>query len=155
MRDERRAHPERLSFTVLTPQRELVRAQVRGLRVSAADGWLGIRPRGEACIVAVQPGLLLVYGDSVHPRLHPRLHPRYGATAGGLLRSDGRTCTLYTPYAVFGATPAETQEALSAVLHGESPEFAARRELDALQTRILRELRDPQLHIGGSYPGEG
>lgn len=121
-----------LRLCVRTPQQLVLDTCVRSLRVPSDSGQVGLRPRAEATALGIEPGLVLA-------RCEDGL--RFVATAGGLLRCDGKQATLLTPIAVMGASAAEVQTALEAALRGASADLELRNVLQRLQTGLLRELR--------------
>jgi F0F1-type ATP synthase epsilon subunit len=122
----------RLHLIVLTPHALVAELDVDSLRVPADTGQIGLRPRCEATVLAVQPGLVLA-------RTATAL--RYVGTAGGLLRCDGRAAVLLTPLAVLGDEGPGVMDALAAALATPDPERDLRRAIERLQTGILTELR--------------
>jgi len=125
--------PERmLRLCVRTPQEVVLDAPVRSLRVTTDTGQLGLRPRAETAALAVEPGLVLADGpDGL----------RFVATAGGLLRCDGREAMLLTPLAVAGASAPEVRALLAASLGGAGAELELRRLLQRLELGMLDGLR--------------
>ncbi|MFO0749627.1 MAG: hypothetical protein U1F43_28750 [Myxococcota bacterium] len=124
----------RLVVRVWTPHEAILSEPARSLRVPTETGQVGLRPRGEALVLVVEPGLVVLATDT---------GPRYVASAGGLLESDGATCTLYTPFAAAGAAD-EVLAALERRLATPDSELAARRALGELEQRIVHELRQRQ-----------
>lgn len=135
--------PTSLHLVVRTPHALIAELDVVSLRVPADTGEVGLRPRGEATVLALEPGLVLARTASgVH----------FLGTAGGLLRSDGRRAILLTPLAVLGNDGPGVLDALAAALATPDPELELRRMMDRLQTGILQELRRPTRRGG---PGGG
>jgi F0F1-type ATP synthase epsilon subunit len=133
--------PASLHLTVRTPHALIVELDVVSLRVPVDTGEVGLRPRGEATVLAVEPGLVLARTASVL---------RFLGTAGGLLRSDGQRAVLLTPLAVLGGDGAGVLEALAAALATPDPEIDLRRAIERLEAGILQELRHPARKGGPS-----
>jgi F0F1-type ATP synthase epsilon subunit len=125
---------DRLRFVVRTPHAVALDAEVVSARVPATSGQVGLRPRGEAIAVAIEPGLVLAHGTD---------DPTFVATAGGLLESDGDHAILYTPFAVASDDAAEVLDALDDAFSTPDSELTARRRLGELEQRIVKEIRQP------------
>jgi F0F1-type ATP synthase epsilon subunit len=121
-----------LSLLVRTPREVAAELEVRSLRVPADTGQVGLRPRCEATVLAVEPGLALAWTSE---------GVRFVATAGGLLRCDGRRAVLLTPIAVVGSDAATVRAQLEAALAAPRTDLELRRALERLETGILQELR--------------
>ncbi len=121
-----------LALCVRTPWQVVLQLEVLGVRVPTRSGQVGLRPRVEPLVLAVEPGLVLA-------RAAEGL--RYIGSAGGLLRCDGRSAELLTPLAVAGQSPEQVGAALEAALSTPGSELQARAALERLQTRIVRDLR--------------
>ncbi|MCA9177946.1 MAG: hypothetical protein KDB14_25960 [Planctomycetales bacterium] len=121
-----------LELIIRTPRETVFRGDVSSARFPTETGQVGIRPRGEALVVAVEAGLVLVRCDDDHS---------FAGTAGGLLRFDGRQANLLTPLAVHGRDEREVLEALEHALAQPSAELETRELLSRVQTNLLRELR--------------
>jgi F0F1-type ATP synthase epsilon subunit len=133
--------PACLHLIVRTPRALIAELDVVSLRVPVDTGEVGLRPRGEATVLAVEPGLVLARTASVL---------RFLGTAGGLLRSDGRRAVLLTPLAVLGGEGPGVLEALAAALATPDPEIDLRRAIERLEAGILQELRRPARKGGPS-----
>lgn len=121
-----------LKVVVRTPHEVAAELDARSLRVPADTGQVGLRPRCEPTVVAVEPGLVLVRSvEGV----------AFVATAGGLLRCDGRRAILITPVAVVGSDAQEVRTRLEAALAAPRADLELRRAIGRLETGILRELR--------------
>lgn len=132
---------ETLRFVVRTPQGGVFDERVTSLRVPSDTGQVGLRPRSEAAALVVEPGLVLAAStDGL----------RFVATAGGLLRCDGKQAVLLTPLAVVGESAEDVRTELEEVLGTPSPDLELRAVLQRLQTGILEELRR-----GASAAGRG
>lgn len=133
-----------LKLIVQTPREAVLELDASSLRVPTESGQVGVRPRVEALVLAVEPGLVLVRQDDSF---------RFIGTAGGLLRCDGERASLLTPLAVAGTDEDYILAALERALAQPNIELEARAMLNRLQSSILRELRQSnpdQL----SLPGE-
>jgi F0F1-type ATP synthase epsilon subunit len=129
---------DRLRFVVLTPHAVVLDEHVESARVPTATGQVGLRPRGEPLLTALEPGLVLFTVDGAL---------RFAATAGGLFEGNREQAVVYTPFAVVGEQPDELLEALDEALATPESEIAARRRLGELEDRIVEALR------GGAPPG--
>lgn len=134
-----------LQLVVRTPREVVLEWQVSSIRVPTETGQVGVRPRVEPLVLAVEPGLVLVRrGDSYE----------FVGTAGGLLRCDGASASLLTPLAVSGDDEDSVVKALDDAIARPSAEMEARATLGRLQTSILRELREGETErirrIGGA-----
>jgi F0F1-type ATP synthase epsilon subunit len=122
---------EQLQFLIRTPREIVLERGIRGLRVPTVSGQVGIRRGAEPLLLVVEAGLIVVHAGGVDS---------FAASAGGLLECDAQRCVLYTPFAVTGAADAEVLAALDRALATPDGELAARRHLDELEQRIVREL---------------
>ncbi len=121
-----------LELIVRTPHEVVVETAVESLRIPTDTGQVGLRPGAESAVFALEPGLVLAEaGASL----------RYLATAGGLLRCDGRRAILLTPIAVVGSDAATVRRRLDEALLLPSADLALRRSIERLEAGILRELR--------------
>jgi F0F1-type ATP synthase epsilon subunit len=124
-----------LHIIVRTQHEVVCKADATSLRVPTASGQVGLRPRAEATLLAVEAGLVLVHtGDRV----------QYIGTAGGLLSCDGVTATLLTPLAVVGDDEQTMLAELERALAEPSEEMRARATLGKLEGEIVHELRREQ-----------
>ncbi len=121
-----------LQLVVRTPERAVLDEAVTSLRLPTDTGQVGLRPRAEPTVLVVEPGLVLA---KVRGQL------RFLATAGGLLRCDGRRATLLTPVAVIGDSERAVALALDETLRAPRAELELRAALQRLETGILLELR--------------
>lgn len=135
---------ETLRLRVRTPQGSVIDERVRSLRVPGDTGQVGLRPRSEAAALVVEPGLALANTPS---------GLRFVATAGGLLRCDGREAVLLTPLAVVGESAEAVGSELERVLGTPSPDRELRGLLQRLETGILQELRRTTSKGGGEPLG--
>jgi len=121
-----------LHVTVRTPHAVVYEADVASLRVPTESGQVGIRPRTEATLLAVEVGLVLV---------HTSAGTQFVGTAGGLLSCDGVSATLLTPLAVVGDTEQTILDELEHALQEPSEEMQARTTLGKIEGEILHEMR--------------
>jgi F0F1-type ATP synthase epsilon subunit len=121
-----------LRLVVRTPQGSVFDGPVTSLRVPSDTGQVGLRPRSEAAALVVEPGLVLADGpDGL----------RLLATAGGLLRCDGRQVSVLTPLAIAGRSAESVRDELQAALRAPRAELELRSALQRLESGILHELR--------------
>ncbi len=134
-----------LHLVIRTPRAVIVDTDVAALRIPTQTGQVGLRPRGEPSVLAIEAGLIVL-------RLPNRM--RYAGTAGGLLHTDRKSASLLTPLAVVGDDLASVSQQLDALLSTPSEEMDVRGKLGRLETRILQELQQgdepPALRKGGS-----
>jgi F0F1-type ATP synthase epsilon subunit len=121
-----------LHVVVRTPREVVADAAVRSLRVPTATGQVGVRPRAEATVLAVEPGLVVARDGE---------RSWFLGTAGGILRTAASEAVLLTPIAVRGDDPAAVVAALDAALASPDAEQDLRRAIGRLETGLLRELR--------------
>ncbi len=121
-----------LHVVVRTPHEVVAELEVQSLRVPADTGQVGIRPRTEATVMPVEPGLVLARTPE---------GTRFIGTAGGLLRAEAFEAVLLTPVAVLGDDAAAVVAAVGAVLAGPDPERELRQAIERLETGLLREVR--------------
>jgi F0F1-type ATP synthase epsilon subunit len=121
-----------LHVVVRTPREVVAELDVQSLRVPTDTGQVGIRPRAEATVTPIEPGLVLA-------RTAERL--RFLATAGGLLRAAAFEAVLLTPVAVLGDDAAAVVAAVDAAVAGPDPEHELREAIKRLETGLLREVR--------------
>jgi F0F1-type ATP synthase epsilon subunit len=133
-----------LRLRVQTPHATVVDERVTTARVPTHTGQVGLRPREEPLCLVVEPGLILANAGG---------RELFIASAGGLLEGDRTDATLFTPFAVTGASDEEVLAALDDALKAPDSELAARRRLGELEQRIVQEVR-AQPHgarAGGSH----
>jgi hypothetical protein len=100
---------------------------VTSVRLLAETGHVGLRVRMEPIVIPVESGLIVVRTNGSTVLV---------GTAGGLLTSDGREATLFTPLAVIGSETAAVQRAIDSALAEPGPEIAVRKRLGRLEDRI-------------------
>ena len=122
----------KLKLIVRTPREVVLEIEVQSVRLPTETGQVGVRPRVEALVLAVEPGLVRIRQDETI---------LFTGTAGGLFRCDGRIASLLTPLAVVGETEADVAKGLEYALQQPNAELEARATLSRLQNSILRELR--------------
>jgi F0F1-type ATP synthase epsilon subunit len=128
-----------------TPHDVIVDVPLTSVRVLTETGHVGLRPRMEPVVLAIEAGLLLLRADH---------GTRFAGSAGGLLSCDGLQATLFTPLGVAGDDAAAVRAALDRALAEPGAEQKVRAALDKLEGRILTELRrQPETHAGA--PGGG
>jgi F0F1-type ATP synthase epsilon subunit len=121
----------RLHIVVRTQYEVTFEADATSLRVPTVSGQVGLRPRTEATLLAVEAGLVLVHtGD----------HIQYIGTVGGLLSCDGATAMLLTPLAVTGDDETTMLAEVERALAEPSEEMRARATLGKLEGEIVHEL---------------
>lgn len=118
--------------TVLTPHETMLEVEAVSLRLPAETGQVGLRPGAEPTVLAVEAGLALI-------RTPDRVH--YVGTPGGLLRCDGKSAQLLTPFCVLGSAPREVAQSLREAVSQPREEMRARKALETLEERILSDLR--------------
>jgi F0F1-type ATP synthase epsilon subunit len=127
-----------LRFVIRTPKEVTLDLEASSIRVPTLTGQVGLRPRSESTILAIEAGLIVI-------RQHNQFS--YAGTAGGLLRSDGALATLLTPLAVTGDDPDAVVTELDRVLAIPSEESEIRKALAHIELRIREELRSgDELH---------
>ena len=119
-------------FMIRTPHETVLDTPATAVRVLTDSGHVGIRMHMEPIVLPIEPGLVLVRADG---------HVMFVGCAGGLLSSDGREATLFTPLGVVGTDPVAIQRALDDALAAPNSELAVRARLGKLEGRILAELR--------------
>jgi len=130
--------PASLRVVIRTPKEVTLDLEVSSIRVPTQTGQVGLRPRSESTILAVEAGLIVI-------RQRDRF--RYAGTAGGLLRSDGVLANLLTPLAVTGDDPDAVVAELDRILAIPSEESEIRKALAQIELRIREELRSgDELH---------
>ncbi len=120
-----------LHVTIRTPRKTIVEQEVLALRVPTLSGQVGIRPRGEPTVLAIEAGLILISLNS---------GTLYAGTAGGLLHTSRSAASLLTPLAVVGDDIESVSRQLDQILSEPSDEMDVRRTLGRLEKRILQEL---------------
>jgi F0F1-type ATP synthase epsilon subunit len=122
----------RLHFVIRTPKEIVLQSDVSSVRVRTHTGQVGLRPKSESMILAIEAGLVVI-------RDNDRF--QYAGTAGGLLRCDGILAMLLTPVAVTGRQPDEVVAELDRILAVPSEEAEIRKSLAQIEMRIREELR--------------
>jgi F0F1-type ATP synthase epsilon subunit len=121
-----------LRFVIRTPKDVILQSDVSSVRVPTRTGQVGLRPRSESTILAVEAGLIVIRKSDGF---------QYAGTAGGLLRCDGMLANLLTPVAVIGPEPDAVVAELDRVLAIPSEEAEIRKSLALIEMRIREELR--------------
>ncbi len=130
---------EKLRLVVRTPQGGVFDEHVTSLRVPTDTGHVGLRPRSEEAALVVEPGLALAASSE---------GLRFVATAGGLLRCDGKEAMLLTPLAVVGESAESVRAELEEALGIPRADLELRAVLQRLETGILQELRRGTSAVG-------
>lgn len=125
-------HRSVLDFRVLTPAELSLHVDALSIRIPTESGQVGVRPRIEPLVLAVEAGIVLVRTAETTKIL---------GTAGGLFRSDGAEAVLLTPLAIAGSHAETVLSELEKRLGEPSSEMEARATLGKLEERILEELR--------------
>lgn len=121
-----------LRFIIRTPRQVVLERDVSSLRVPTETGQVGLRPRAEPTVLAVEPGLIVLrMGEDF----------AYAGTAGGLLHCDGAQASLLTPLAVAGESLDDVQAELDKAMAAPDAEMEVRRTLSRLETSILQEVQ--------------
>lgn len=120
-----------LHVIIRTPQAVVYKGDVSSLRFPTETGQVGLRPRCEATVLAVEPGLVLLRDGPT----------AYAGTAGGLLHCDGSVASLMTPVAVVGGQLASVLEELDRALSAPGTEKEARNMIERLEKNILQEVQ--------------
>ena len=124
-----------LQFVVQTPHSVVLDQSARSVRVLTETGHVGLRPRMEPTLLAVEAGIVNVRASDGET---------FVGTAGGLLTVDANTATLLTPLAVSGNDEQQIANELTRLLNEPGSELEARAALGRLEGRILSELRHEQ-----------
>lgn len=122
-------------FTLRTPRDRIFSDSVSSLRIPTETGQVGLHPRHEATVLAIEPGLVLA-------RCGERW--RFMATSGGIFSSDGLSSRLLTPLAVIGDSAADVMAALDQALAAPDAEMKARARFSRLESSIVNQLRQPE-----------
>ena len=123
---------ETLRLVVRTPHGAVFDDRVSSLRVPSDTGQVGVRPRSEPAVLVVEPGLVLAAATR---------GLRFVATAGGLMRCDGKEAVLLTPLAVVGESAEAVRTELQKALGTPRADLELRAVLQRLETGILEQLR--------------
>jgi F0F1-type ATP synthase epsilon subunit len=123
--------PQTLHVTIRTPRETIVDQKVVSMRVLTKTGHVGIRPRSEPTVMAVEAGLIL---------LRTKDGMRYAGTAGGLLHTHREAASLLTPIAVVGDDVQSVSNQLDTLLSEPNEEMDVRKTLGRLEKRILQEV---------------
>jgi len=123
---------ELLHVVIRTPYEAVVDASFDSVRVPTKTGQVGLRPREEPFLLAVEPGLVVL-------RSGGKL--RFVATGGGLLDASRAALELFTPFAAASDSAKEVLGELDRVLAAPAADFAIRKRFGELEQRIAEELR--------------
>ncbi len=134
------AESNTLALSVRTPHGLMFERALTSARIPVATGQVGLRPRMETSILAVESGLMLFRcGETTW----------FAASAGGLLRTTRVACVVFTPFAVVDSSPEAVLELLAQAVHDPASELEAHHRLEELEQRIIKELRSTDAGIGG------
>jgi F0F1-type ATP synthase epsilon subunit len=124
---------------IRTPHEVALESAVRSVRVPTETGHVGLRPRTEPCVIAVEPGILnaRLVGDDATSEV-------FVGTAGGLLMCDRNTVTLFTPLAVVGDNETALVQQLDDLMRRPNSEMETRSAFSKLEGHILTEIRREQ-----------
>ena len=123
-----------LRFVIRTPKEPILDQAASSVCVPTQTGQVGLRPRNEPTILAIEAGLIVIRVGTDF---------RYAGSAGGLLRCDGLIAILLTPLAVIGEEPDTVVAELDRVLAIPTEEAAIRKALAQIEMRIHEELAAP------------
>lgn len=124
---------------IRTPHEVILETSVRSARMPAETGHVGLRPRTESTVLAVEAGV--VHANRVAKGSATEI---FIGTAGGLLMYDRNTATLLTPLAVVGDNESIIVGQLDELIQRPNSELQARTALSKLEGHILSELRREQ-----------
>lgn len=130
-----------LSLELRTPHRTVFDEPALSLRLPTETGHVGLRAGAEATVLAIEAGIVIARTAG---------GARYFGSPGGLLRFDGRRAVLLTPFCVGGDTPDEVASRLSEALEEPDAEMEARKALETLEERIIRDLRSGDAERGAT-----
>jgi F0F1-type ATP synthase epsilon subunit len=141
--------PLTLDFIVRTPHEVVLDLAVRSARVLTETGHVGLRPRMEGTVLAIEAGLV-----NVKPAGEASDVELFVGTAGGLLIADGQRVLLLTPLAVAGDDEVRIADELHQAMQEPSSEMEARTALSKLEGHIVNELRrERKVQSGGTIRG--
>jgi F0F1-type ATP synthase epsilon subunit len=123
-------------LNIRTPHEVILETWVRSARVLTETGHVGIRPRTEPTVLAVEAGIVHAY-----PVADESSHEIFIGTAGGLLMCERDTVTLLTPLAVAGDNERAIVEQIDDLMQRPNSELEARATFTKLEGHILSELR--------------
>jgi F0F1-type ATP synthase epsilon subunit len=124
---------------IRTPHEVIFETPVRSARVFTETGHVGLRPRTEPTVLAVEAGVV-----HAHQVADETADEVFIGTAGGLLMYDRDTATLLTPLAVVGDDESSIVEQIEQLMQRPNSEMEARTALSKLESHILSELRREQ-----------
>jgi F0F1-type ATP synthase epsilon subunit len=122
-----------LHFIVRTPHEVVAEIEARSIRAPTESGQVGLRPRNEPQVIAVEAGLVVVRTV--------QNETRFLGTAGGLLAVERLRATLMTPLAIIGSDRESMMDQLEKALGEPNEEMQARALLAGLEEQILTEMR--------------
>lgn len=127
---------DELHLLIRTPHEIVFDETIVSARLPTPTGQVGLRPRAEPLLLAIEPGLVLL-------RFEGGTH--FAATAGGLFESDREKAVLYTPFGVTGDDAERVLDALEQALATPGGDVQLRRRLGELEEHIVREVRSSPL----------
>ena len=128
-----------LLLIVRTPHEDVYQRHVRSIRVPTETGHVGLRPRTEPTVLAVEAGVVNIRsaeGDVAADT--------FIGTAGGLLICKTSLVTLLTPIALVGHDEDAVVKQIDELVQQPNSELEARATLSKLEGHILNELRREQ-----------
>ena len=143
------ADGETLELIVRTPHDVVLQTTVHSMRLLTETGHVGLRPRIEATVLAIEAGIV-----NARPASAESSEELFIGTAGGLLTCDGHSVTLFTPLAVAGNNETDIVDELDRVMNQPNSEMEARTALSKLEGHILSELHREQKTRSGQKLGQ-
>lgn len=134
---------------VRTPHEVILDTSVRSVRVLTETGHVGLRPRAEPTVLAVEAGIV-----HVKPGADATSKELFVGTAGGMLMYDRGTATLLTPLAVAGDDERSIVDGIDELMRRPNSELEARATLTKLEGHILSELRRDQKEADAQRLGQ-
>jgi F0F1-type ATP synthase epsilon subunit len=128
-----------IQLVIRTPHEVILEKSTRSVRVLTETGHVGLRPRTEPSVIAVEPGIIYV-----HSATDPQADETFIGTAGGLMICDHNRATLLTPLAMVGDSETSIVEQLNELMQRPNSEMEARAALSKLEGHILTEIRREQ-----------
>ena len=130
------AETRALKLVVRTPHSVVFGEPVRSTRIPTESGQVGLRPRTEPTVLAVEPGVVYVQFS-----VEESNQEIYIGTAGGLLTCEVNAASLLTPLAVVGTDADAIVDQIDQLMQQPNTELEARATFSKLEGHILSELR--------------